>query len=159
MCISLSNTEYSEYNFFPTDEHENPEAWFADDLKKPYVGHLIYKTIQFRNGPEDFEMGLLEKGCRRVIVGELFFAALIVATLVENVARVALCLIAALPSLCCEPGIFDEVMKIMVGALITTPDFITRCFFGIVMNPFFGDNMTFEDLSLCKNNNEKYTEL
>lgn len=161
MCYPIRNNEYAEYSFFNTgtaDEAENPGAWFSEDAKRPYVGHLIYKAVQFRNGSPDFEMGLLEKFARRLIVGELIFGALIVATLVENVARVALCLIAALPLLCCEDGDFDIAMKIMVVAIIAIPDFITRCFFGIVMNPFFGENMTFEDLALCKND-EGYEKL
>lgn len=149
--MSVSNSEYKEYSFFihEADEYENPDAWFSEDLQKPYVGHLISRTIDFRNGPETYEMGCLEKFGRRVIVGELFFALLAVAALVENAVRIAFSLLAMLPSLCCEEGVYDKIMETMLLAVMTTPDLMTRALIGFATSPFFGDNMTMEHLGLC----------
>jgi hypothetical protein len=90
------------------------------DIQAMLISASAYLTVHltdFRNGSED--MGIAMTMARRV-VGELGYAALALASLVETVFRAALCVLLPIACLCCNEeisGMFASVT--LFGAIIS----------------------------------------
>lgn len=133
MCMLVKNTEFEVYGC-------------SDFLEKPLTGYLIHETLAFRNGYDD--ISCVADVARRV-VAEVGFALLALAALVEGAVRVAFCLLAVIPALCCCGGDgFDAVVTTGAAAGAYLLDLFLRGFKGFLIN-FCYEHLDMEDLTIC----------
>src|SRR5579872_4697479 len=95
----------------------------SDGVLKDFSGFLIAKSTELRNPDRD-------QGCcgslEAKIGAELSYLVLMLASVVEHVVRVVLCLIALIPSLCFEDG-FKAVKVQFLYSLCAIFDHPVRC--------------------------------
>jgi hypothetical protein len=118
-----------------------------DGALADFTGLLIHRTTELRNPDGD-------RGCcgslEAKFAAELSYLVLMVASVVEHVVRVLLCLVAVIPSLCFEGG-FKEVKHQFFYSLCMIFDHPTRCAVGLFKNVFQpGTELKMKDLTLCE---------
>lgn len=154
MCINIRVQDVRDYSL-------------QDVLTKPFSLRLLGKTLEFRNGVEFprywgrdenrvvqeayNNLGPFESFARK-IVGELLFAAVAVAFIVECTARTLLSLLGAallLPCEYCFPGGFEAAIASAgenFGYIFYGP---SACFAGFVTSPCMSEFMHPRDLNFC----------
>lgn len=125
---------------------------FFDDkafVLSDFSGMMIANATNFRNS--DGDQGCVE-GTLRKIGAELSYAVLMVATVIEHLVRIALCLVALIPALLIKGG-FDAIKAQFIISVVAIPDHLIRCVVGLVKNIFqLNKNLDYGDLALCERN-------
>jgi hypothetical protein len=117
----------------------------ADGVCLDISGSLIQYATEFRNEPKE-ETICFESAFRK-IAAELAYPVLAVASVVEHIVRIVLCLICLIPSCCIDGG--DTVITQLFYSITVIPDHVIRCCVGLFKNIFVARELNYQDLNLC----------
>lgn len=134
---------------FYVEHSEAREALVHGTFTQPWIAGLT----EFRNSSNDkgdeYQMTCLEVFARRV-VGELGYAALLVASVIEGVVSLLLnCMVVllCLPFVCCCFQFIGELATDTCKGVINDLDTSLRCLVGLVKN-IWRDHMSYRDLAV-----------